>query len=85
MATMTQRLAVIDQISNEAADVRVGKALAVAFTAIFIAVGWVVGRTVYGLAFSAKAVRYGYRQGAKIRRMPSEPQRTASGDGLNKV
>jgi hypothetical protein len=85
MATISERLPfAYEEIAEQASDVRVGRALATAFTAIFIAIGWIVGRVIYGIVLLIAAIRYGYRQGAKIRRVPAEPQRPA-GDGLNKV
>lgn len=75
-----------DEIAGQAADIHVGRAIATAFAAVFIAIGWIVGRTIYGISFCVASIRYGYRQGARIRRVPQEPQRGGpAGDGLNKV
>jgi hypothetical protein len=84
MAAITQGIP-LEEIREQASDVRVGRAIATAFAAVFIALGWAAGATIYVVKFAALSVRYGYRQGARIRRGPAEPQRPVHGDGLNKV
>ncbi|HEY1705624.1 MAG TPA: hypothetical protein VGG75_38555 [Trebonia sp.] len=56
------------------------KVLATVILGLFTAVGWVIGRTWFyaakSVAFIALAVRYGYRQGARVpveRKSPSSP------------
>lgn len=41
-------------------------ALATAVAAVFVALGWTIGRSWYALVFCAVAVRYGFRQGAML-------------------
>jgi hypothetical protein len=69
-----QRLPV-DDLAGEAEQVRFGRALATGITAIFVAIGWLTGSVWFGLSYCVAAARYGYRQGARARRAPSQPAR----------
>ena len=70
---------VVDLLNEQAGQVAVAnppsRVLALIVLSLFTAVGWVVGRSWFHLAksvaFCALAVRYGYRQGAKV---PLEPK-----------
>jgi hypothetical protein len=53
----------VDQLREQAAQARPHLVLATAISAVFVAIGWVLGRGVTGLAFCALAARYGYRLG----------------------
>lgn len=65
---------VVDLLSQEAGQVAAAnppsRVLALIVLGIFTAVGWVAGRLWFhsakSVAFCALAVRYGYRQGAKV-------------------
>jgi hypothetical protein len=72
--TMTLDRPTVELISAEAdqiaADNPPSKVLATVVLALFTAIGWVIGRTWFysakSVAFIALAVRYGYRQGARV-------------------
>jgi len=72
--TMTLDRPTVEFISAEAdqiaADNPPSKVLATVVLALFTAIGWVIGRTWFysakSVAFIALAVRYGYRQGARV-------------------
>lgn len=87
MTAVTQRLP-YDEIREQTAQMRParpGHAIATVITAMFVAAGWIIGASVWSVRFCAVAVRYGYRQGARIQRVPSEPQRTAHAEELSKL
>jgi len=75
MVTTTQRIPRVpyEEIAGQAANIHVGRALAIAFAAVFMAIGWVAGRSVYSVGFAVASIRYGYRVGAKIKRVPAQP------------
>ena len=71
MTTITEQMQLpMREIESEAQQVQFGRAVATFFTAIFVAVGWVVGATWYGIKHLCVATRYGYRQGARVQRVP---------------
>jgi hypothetical protein len=78
MAATLANPTVVDLLSQQASDAATaatpGKVALTVIAFLFTAVGWVIGRTWWHgakiLAFTALAVRYGYRQGARI---PVEP------------
>jgi hypothetical protein len=62
------------EISARAREVRFRRSLVMLFVGIFFAIGWTAGRIWYGAAFSATAVRIGYRQGAMKPPKPAPQQ-----------
>lgn len=76
MTTLTQQLnhIPVDEIADEAGQVSFGRFAATAITACFVTLGWIAGASWYGVRYCAVAVRYGWRQGARSRRVPKEPQ-----------
>lgn len=50
----------------------IGRLIATMFTAIFVAIGWVIGALWYATMFAFVAARYGFRQGAHIERRQQE-------------
>jgi hypothetical protein len=74
MSVTTMRVPV-DEITAEANSTRIGfgRAVAVAITAVFVAAGWLAGATWYGFKHCLVSIRYGYRQGARIQRVPVPP------------
>lgn len=79
MTAVTERTAIVDMLSDEAGRAAAAnppsRVLALVVLGLFTAVGWTAGRlwfhTAKSVAFCALAVRYGYRQGAKV---PVEPK-----------
>ena len=53
----------VEQITADAREVHFGRALVTAVAAIFFAIGWITGRSLFAAKFCALAVRYGYREG----------------------
>lgn len=77
MATLTERIQQlpVDDLAAEAGESHPGRAVATAITAVFVAIGWVIGSVWFALSYCLAAARYGYRQGAHVRRAPSQPVR----------
>jgi hypothetical protein len=76
----TPRLAQVDALRAEAATIAAAnppsRVVATAFLGVLTLVGWVIGRLWFGVSkavvFCGLAVKYGYRQGAKV---PTEPRK----------
>jgi hypothetical protein len=64
MTTATRQL----DIKHEAENIQFGRMTATAITALFVAIGWLAGAAWWAIRYCAMAVRYGYRQGARIPR-----------------
>jgi len=69
LTTLTERIPVAD-IAADASQIRLGRFLATVITALFVALGWTAGALWFGVRHCAAAVRYGWRQGARIPRAP---------------
>jgi hypothetical protein len=70
----------VDQLQVRAAEVRPGRVAATAIGAVFVAIGWVLGRLWMGAVFCCLAARYGYWRGTGLddgqiaaRMAPPEP------------
>ena len=76
MTTATRRLeAVPMQAIGEQADrVRPSEVIATGITAIFYAIGWVIGASWRGVVFCCLAIRYGYRAGAHVPVTAAQPE-----------
>jgi uncharacterized membrane protein len=53
----------LDDISAQARQVHLGRALLTVFAAVFFAIGWTFGRVFYCLAWCGVAVRVGFQAG----------------------
>ena len=53
----------VDELTRQAREARPGQGLATAIAAVFVAIGWVAGRLVTGMAFAAVSIRFGYLRG----------------------
>jgi hypothetical protein len=73
MTTLTEQLQQIpvDDIKAQTNQITFGRFLATVFTAVFVAAGWLTGATWYAMKYCFAAARYGYRQGARIKRTPA--------------
>jgi hypothetical protein len=82
MAAVTERLERLpyDEIREQANQMRparsLGRAIATLFVGFFYMLGWTAGAFVYCLA----ATKTGYRDGAQLRRVPTEPQPPAQAE-----
>jgi hypothetical protein len=73
-ASTLERATIVDLLTDQADQIATdnppSKVLATVVLALFTAIGWVIGRTWFysakSVAFIALAVRYGYRQGARV-------------------
>lgn len=70
MTTLTQRVPV-DEITARGRQASLGRVLATLILGFFYLIGWMTGKTWYGLADCFVAVRVGYRQGRGL--APLEP------------
>jgi uncharacterized membrane protein YciS (DUF1049 family) len=62
LTTLTERLPV-DEITARAHAVNFGRVLLTTIAAIFFAIGWLVGRVFFAVAWCAVAVKVGFVQG----------------------
>jgi hypothetical protein len=62
MTTVLQDIPVT-QLQAQAAAARPGHAIATVISSVFVAIGWLIGKTVTSTVFCGLAVRYGYRLG----------------------
>jgi hypothetical protein len=69
MTAITEQIP-MQEIQAEAEQVRFGRMIATLITALFVGIGWCIGASWYGLRHLGVAVRYGYRQGARVQRPP---------------
>jgi hypothetical protein len=53
----------VDNLARQAREARPGQGLATAVAAVFVAIGWLAGRLVTGMAFAAVSIRFGYLRG----------------------
>jgi hypothetical protein len=67
-----------EQISEHADRVRPGETFANVVTALFFALGWVIGASWRGFVFCCLAVRYGYRAGAHVPVTAAKPEQARS-------
>lgn len=81
MATATRPLSAVPvgQISEHASQVRAGQVLVTVITAFFFAIGWTFGSVWRATVFCCLAIRYGYRQGARITVAPAPAPEPARG------
>jgi len=81
MTTTTQRMELISAEAKAYSPPKLGRVLATMVTAIFVALGWLIGATWYAGTFAFAATRYGFRQGAHLQRTPAQAsgQETARG------
>lgn len=62
MTVMTETIPV-DQLREQARQVRPGHGVVTVIAAVFVALGWTIGAIVTGLAFAGVCSRYGYWRG----------------------
>jgi hypothetical protein len=62
VTTVAERVQ-LDDISAQARQVRLGRALATVLASVFFAIGWTSGRVFYCLAWCGVAVRVGWQAG----------------------
>lgn len=66
----------VDRVNTEARDVHVGRLIAVAFAAIFFAVGWVLAKVWLAVAWTIAAVKVGWLEaGGPGRKQPDDRKR----------
>lgn len=70
MTTTTQRMELISAEAKAYSPPKLGRVLATMVTAIFVALGWLIGATWYAACFCFAAARFGFREGARIERKP---------------
>lgn len=76
MTTLAERIP-LDEITEQAREVRFGRSVLTVIAAVLFGLGWLVakafGVTWLALAWSAVAVREGWREARKVNRGPSRP------------
>lgn len=72
MTAITERIPMHEIETEARQQVHFGRWVATVFTAIFVGFGWTIGAAWYGARHCGVAVRYGYRQGARIQRVPEQ-------------
>lgn len=53
----------VGELARQAREAQPGQGLATAVAAVFVAIGWLAGRLVTGMAFAAVSIRFGYLRG----------------------
>jgi hypothetical protein len=76
MVTMTE-IPVAD-LKRQAAQARPGRGIATWIAAVFVAIGWITGRTISGIVFCGLAMRYGYRLGRGTDPVTGKPPELAA-------
>lgn len=71
MTTLEARIH-YDELHEQAAAARPGRALATAIAAVFFAIGWIFGTAWLIAATCFFAVRTGFRDGARMKRVPRQ-------------
>ena len=74
MTAITERIPMHEIEAEARQQVHFGRWVATVFTALFVGIGWVIGAGWYAVRHCGAAVRYGYRQGARVQRAP-EPSK----------
>lgn len=62
MTALTERIP-LDEISQQAREVKIGHTLLTIIASVLFAVGWLAARGFYCLAWAAVAVKVGWREG----------------------
>lgn len=73
MTALTERLPV-DEITAQAREVHFGRVLLTAIAAVFFALGWLIARAFFCVAWCGTAVRLGWQAGRRGQ-VPSGPSR----------
>lgn len=73
MTTLEQRIH-YDELHEQAAAARPGRAAATAIAAVFFALGWLLGALFFGAATCFFAARTGFRDGARMKRAARQPE-----------
>jgi hypothetical protein len=69
----------VARVNTEAKDVHVGRLVAVAFAAVFFAVGWVFAKLFLAVAWVIAAVKVGWLEAGGPGRKPAVDRKRGSG------
>jgi hypothetical protein len=53
----------VEELARQAREAHPGHGIATAVAAVFVAIGWLAGKAVTGMAFAAVSIRFGYLRG----------------------